>query len=359
MDDLVGGDRRRPEFPEDAQRLRLPGGDPPREPDQRRTGHRLSAVVGLGIAFRGRRPLPRRLAPRSPRPRRAPPRPEALPRRGGLLLGGAGLLGGGLGLWRRRRPRPARPRASAWAAARSSSVISMPPAPGAGSAKTSSERPRSGSAPAGRLGGAGLRGLEGVAERHAALADALDREGDAPALLVDLEDLDPDGLARLDDLARGLDVMLGELGDVDEALDAGDDLDERAEGDDLGDLALERGAGAVGVEDRLPRVLLRLLEPERDPLAVAIDVEDLDRDRLADLQDLGRMVDVAPGDLGDVDQPVDPLEVDEGAEVDDVGDLALDDLAGLQAPEDLLADLLALVLEDGAAAEARRCCGCG
>ena len=63
------------------------------------------------------------------------------------------------------------------------------------------------------------------------------------------------------------------------------------------------------------------------------------------------MVDVAPGELGDVDQAVDPLEVDERPEVDDVGDLALDHLARLQAVEDLLADLLALLLEDRAARE--------
>ena len=41
----------------------------------------------------------------------------------------------------------------------------------------------------------------------------------------------------------------------------------------------------------------------------------------------------------------------QGAEVDDVGDLALDDHAGLQAAEDLLADLLALLLEHRAARE--------
>ena len=60
---------------------------------------------------------------------------------------------------------------------------------------------------------------------------------------------------------------------------------------------------------------------------------------------------MAPGELGDVDQPVDALEVDEGAEVDDVRDLALDDLPRLQAPEDLLADLLALLLEHRATRE--------
>src|SRR4051794_34860758 len=63
------------------------------------------------------------------------------------------------------------------------------------------------------------------------------------------------------------------------------------------------------------------------------------------------MVDVAPGQLGDVDQAVDALEIDEGTEVDDVGDLALDHLARLELAQDLLADLLALLLEDRAAGE--------
>ena len=111
---------------------------------------------------------------------------------------------------------------------------------------------------------------------------ALDRERDPAALLVDLEDPHPGLLTGLDDLARGLDVVLGKLGDVDEALDAGDDLDEGAEGDDLRDLALEDVVRLVLVEDRLPRVLLGLLETERDPLAVAVDVEHLDAHRLAD-----------------------------------------------------------------------------
>src|SRR6201999_2420155 len=52
-----------------------------------------------------------------------------------------------------------------------------------------------------------------------------------------------------------------------------------------------------------------------------------------------------------VDEAVDPIEIDEGAEVDDVGDLSFDDLARLEAAQDLLADLLALFLEDGAAGE--------
>src|SRR5207247_156613 len=63
------------------------------------------------------------------------------------------------------------------------------------------------------------------------------------------------------------------------------------------------------------------------------------------------MIHVAPRDLGDVDQAVDPVEVDKGPEVDDVRDLPLHDHPGLESPEDLLANLLALLLEDGPARE--------
>ncbi len=145
--------------------------------------------------------------------------------------------------------------------------------------------------------------------------------------------------------------MLSELGDVDEALDAGQDLDERAEGDDLRDATLDDVALVVVLEHLLPRVALGLLETERDPLPVAVDVEHLDLHVLADFENLGRMVDVRPRELGDVDEPVHPVEVDEGAEVDDVRDLPFDHVAGLKLVEDLLPLLLALFLEHGAARE--------
>src|SRR5439155_2994038 len=73
--------------------------------------------------------------------------------------------------------------------------------------------------------------------------------------------------------------------------------------------------------------------------------------RLPDLEDLGRVVDVAPGELGDVDQFVHPVEVDERAEVHDVRDLAVDHVARVQPIENGLSHLLALVLEHGAARE--------
>src|SRR4029077_13744989 len=77
--------------------------------------------------------------------------------------------------------------------------------------------------------------------------------------------------------------------------------------------------------------------------------EHLHPDRLPDLEHLRRMVDVTPRELGDVDQAVHPVEVDEGAEVDDVGDRPFHDVAWVEAVEDPLPLLLALLFEHGAA----------
>src|SRR3954453_855631 len=202
-------------------------------------------------------------------------------------------------------------------------------------------------------GHAVLRRVEVVGDRLAdrALVGLLQGQRDAPALEVDVDDLDVDLVADVDDLLRDLYVTLGELGDVDEALDALGDPDERAERHQLGDAAGNNLTDRVGAGERLPRVFLGRLERQRDPLAVHVDVEDLDGDLLADLDDLARVVDVLPGQLGDVDQAVDATEVDEGAEVDDRGDDALADLPLLELGEEVLSHLALGLLEPGAAGE--------
>src|SRR6185437_14771551 len=117
------------------------------------------------------------------------------------------------------------------------------------------------------------------------------------------------------------------------------DADERAERHQLGDLARHDLADRVGAGVQAPRVFLGRLERQRDALAVEVDVEDLDGDLLADLDDLGRVVDVLPGQLGDVHQTVDAAEVHERTEVDDRGDDARVDLALGELVEELAADL--------------------
>src|SRR5215212_2200593 len=142
--------------------------------------------------------------------------------------------------------------------------------------------------------------------------------------------------------------MVGQLGDVDKTLNPFCDLDEGSEGDELGHPTVDLLSDVDPLDDLLPRVLPGLLEAERDALAVAVYLEDLDLDVLTDLDDLARVVDVLPTEFGDVDQTVDALQVDEGPEVDEVGDGAPDDHALFEGGQDTLALLLALLLEDGA-----------
>ena len=159
----------------------------------------------------------------------------------------------------------------------------------------------------------GLDGLVHLDLEAKFLGSGLHRQGDTTTLGVDLHDLDLDVLAGLDNLSRGVDVTTSHLGDMHETLDGVAKFDERTERNDLGDLAVDDGSDRVGLDELNPRILGGLLETERDALTLQIDVENLDLDLVADLDDLGGMVDMVPGKLGDVNQTVDAAQVHEGA----------------------------------------------
>src|SRR3712207_5231014 len=178
-----------------------------------------------------------------------------------------------------------------------------------------------------------------------ALVGLLEGQRDPATVQVDVDDLDQDLVADLHDLLRDLHVALGQLGDVHQALDALVDAHERTEGDQLGDLAGDDLPDLVRAGELTPRVLLRRLQRQGDPLTVEVDVEDLDGDLLAHLDDLGGVVDVLPGQLGDVHEAVHAAEVDERTEVDDRGDDTLADLAALQLGEEALTHLALGLLE--------------
>ena len=61
--------------------------------------------------------------------------------------------------------------------------------------------------------------------------------------------------------------------DVDQAVDALLDLDERAELGQVADLAGDRRADRVLLRQLVPRIALDLLEAERDPARARIDAE--------------------------------------------------------------------------------------
>ena len=195
--------------------------------------------------------------------------------------------------------------------------------------------------------------VEVVADRFPdrALVGLLEREADPAPVQVDVDDLDEDLVADLHHLLGDLHVPVGQLGDVHQALDALLDPDERAERDQLGHPARHDLADLVRAGELLPRVFLGRLEREGYPLAVHVDVQHLDGDLLAHLDDLARVVDVLPGQLGHVHQAVYPAQVHERAEVDDGGHHALADLAALQRVEEVLPHLGLGLLQPGPAGQ--------
>src|SRR6476620_10322421 len=106
-------------------------------------------------------------------------------------------------------------------------------------------------------------------------------------------------------------MSLGELGDVYQAFNALLHPNEGTEGDQLGDPTGHDLTDLMSARECLPGVFLRRLERQRDTLAVHVDVKHLDGDLLTNLDHLGGMVDVLPGQLCDVYQAVDAAEIDE------------------------------------------------
>ena len=178
----------------------------------------------------------------------------------------------------------------------------------------------------------------------------LHAQGDAAALLVDLEDHHFDFVAQLDDLGR-MDVLVGPVhfGDVHQAFDALLDLDERTVVGEVGDLAEQAGAGRVTAGDADPRIFAQLLHAQRDAVLLLVELEHLGGDFVADVEHFRRVTHAAPGQVGDVQQAVDAAEVDERAVVGDVLDDALDDGAFLQVVQQLLALFALAGFEHGAA----------
>ena len=75
----------------------------------------------------------------------------------------------------------------------------------------------------------------------------------------------------------------------------------------------------------LPRIFLGSLQRQGNALAVQIDFENLYGYFLANLDNLGWVVDVLPGQLGNVYQAVYAAQVHECTEVDDGGNNAPDE----------------------------------
>src|SRR5258708_4033422 len=178
----------------------------------------------------------------------------------------------------------------------------------------------------------------------------LEAERNPPLDRTDFEHLHFDFLRGRNDLA-GVHVLLGprHFRDVDQAFDAGLQFDERAVVGDVGDAAGEARVERILRLDALARIVQQLLHAERDAVGVVGDFDDLDLHRLADGQNLGRVIDPAPGDIGDMQEAVDAAEVDERTVIGDVLDHAVDHLTLCEVLHQFLALLGAGLFQNRAA----------
>src|SRR5664279_2175806 len=162
---------------------------------------------------------------------------------------------------------------------------------------------------------------------------------------VQADDLELERLALVDHVSRMGDALLRELADVDQALEAVAYPHKGAEVDKLGDGPIDDVANLEVGHRGMPRIRLQTADRQADPATLVVDVDDFRLDLFAHLVAGLGVVDLVPGELALVDQAVDPAQVDEHAEGRDRADGAGDLLADLEAAEQLVALLAALLVE--------------
>ncbi len=137
---------------------------------------------------------------------------------------------------------------------------------------------------------------------------------------------------------------------MNKTVNARHDADESAELGDGND-----GSGELGADGNLilqldPGVVLFLLVAQGDLLVLGIVALDVDFDLIADVDDLGGMLDVVPAQLADVAQAIDAADVNESAVRGQALDNALILLADLNIAQNssrlaLLASAVTLLME--------------
>ena len=130
--------------------------------------------------------------------------------------------------------------------------------------------------------------------------------------------------------------MISDLRNVDQAVNARYDLSECAERHELEDLNLSNRADVVLGLEYVPRIVLLALVAEGDLLVFLIQTDNEYLYLVANRNDLGRVLDAAPGQLGDVNHAVHAADVYECA----VGSQGLNGAVVLVADFDGVPDLL-------------------
>src|SRR5207253_1267259 len=116
---------------------------------------------------------------------------------------------------------------------------------------------------------------------------------------------------------------------------------------DARDLAVQALAYRIALFDTLPRVGLQLLIAQRDSLAVFIKLQDLDLNRIAHLEKLGRVLKTPPRHVCYMKESINAAKIDERAVVSQILNLPFDDDVLFDLVQRLVFDTFIALFDDG------------
>src|SRR5690606_38745901 len=142
------------------------------------------------------------------------------------------------------------------------------------------------------------------------------------------------------------------FGYVNQAFHALFQLGEAAVVGEVGDLGVDTGTFRIATGDGNPWIFAQLLQTQGDAVALAVELQHLDVDFVANVDDFGRMLDALPGHVGNVQQTIYAAQVNERTVIGEVLDDTFDNLAFLQGFQQGFALGTVLGFEDGATGNA-------
>src|SRR5574344_1862717 len=159
----------------------------------------------------------------------------------------------------------------------------------------------------------------------------LQTQRDTTTFFVDIQNHDFNGVTNVHNLGR-VNVLVGPIHfrHVYQTFNALFDFNEAAIVSQVGHATGQASAFWVTLSDSDPRIFTQLLQAQRHTSTLAVELQNLNSDFVANVDDFGRMLDALPSHVSDVQQTVNTAQIDECAVVGQVLDDTLHFLAFLQ-----------------------------
>src|SRR5690606_1192203 len=160
---------------------------------------------------------------------------------------------------------------------------------------------------------------------------------DTTTCFVDLTYHDFDSLTQVNYFSR-LNIFVGpiHLRPVDQAFNALSQLGETAVVSEVGDFCFNTGTFRVALGDLNPWIFTELFQAQRHTVALAVELQNLNVDLVANIDDFAWMLDTLPRHVGNVQQTIYTAQINECAVVGQIFNDTFNCLAFLQASQQLV-----------------------